>query len=231
MERQSMLISRDHAGAERKHRSRRLGLSCWLVAAVVAMGTVISACGGTSTSVGSGPLTVGVFMPFEGDEGFAGPELEAECYAAVNEMNATGGLLGHKVQCSPYDSTSDPADAVPAAARMLATASNLILVFGPADQEPPVDPELRAAKVLEYGYNGMPRYDHQTNALWYRPFPSDSLDGVAEGIFLARARYKNVAAVFDTSSGAQNHVPRMIKTYEKVRGKVAINLDLAPGIP
>jgi len=190
----------------------------------------ISACGSSNAPVtaGSGPLTVGVFDPFEGPEAAIGPITEAECYAAVTVINANGGLLGHKVQCTPFDSTSDPADAVPVANRMLASSHNLILVDGPGSEEPAVEPLLNNAKVIHYGWNGLPFYDHQTSPYFYRAFPSDSLGGDGAAIYLIKEGYKHAAGVFDNSAGAQAQVPNLVRTYAKLGGSLAANLKLAP---
>lgn len=225
-------LTLDHDNPSRtQHRLRtRRRARALLLGAMLAMSMLVTACGGSSSgSVSKGPLTIGVLQPFEGSEAFLGPDVEALCYAAINQVNAAGGLLGHKVQCTPYDTTSDPADAVPVANRMLATASNLVAAAGPADVEPAIEPLLNNAKLLHLAFNGLPPYDHQTSPYFYRPFPSDSLAGVSEAIYLVRHGYTHAAAVFDTSSGSQNQVPNLLKTYKKLGGKFAISLTLAPG--
>ena len=215
-------------------RPRHLGTSgrvrIFLLAIALAVSVTVAGCGGSATAISkTGPLTAAVFDPFEGSEAFEGPLTEAECYAAVTQVNESGGVLGHQMQCSPYDSTSDPADAVPNATKMLATAHNLVLIDGPADQEPATDPIVKPAHVVEYGWSAGPFYDHQSNPLWFRWYPSDSLAGVAEAVYLIKHGYTHAAGVFDTSSGAQIQVPNLVKTYAKLGGKMAINLKLAPG--
>ena len=227
-----------------EHRySRRLrqpGTSRWarclLLATALAVSVTLAACGGSAASGGSGasvskkgPLTVGVFDAFEGSEAFQGPEREAECYAAATQINAAGGVLGRKFQCVPADSTSDPADAVPNATKMLATAHNLVLIDGPGDEELATDSVVAPSHVVEFGWSATPAYDHQTNPFWYRFFPSDALAGAAEADYLIKAGYTHAAGVFDTSAGAQVQVPDLLKTYAKLGGKMAINLKLAPG--
>jgi ABC-type branched-subunit amino acid transport system substrate-binding protein len=209
------------------------------LAGVCVASLAISACGASNAPItagspsgpkaaGSGPLTVAVFDAFEGADAATGTTTEAECYAAVTVFNANGGLLGHKVQCTPFDSTSDPADAVPVANRMLASTHNLILVDGPGSEEPAVEPLLNKAQVIHYAWNGLPFYDHQTSPYFYRAFPSDSLGGEADALYLINAGYKQAAGVFDNSGGAQAQVPNFVHTYARLGGHLAALLKLAP---
>jgi ABC-type branched-subunit amino acid transport system substrate-binding protein len=176
-----------------------------------------------------GPLTVAVFDAFEGSEAAQGPKKEAECYAAATQVDAAGGVLGRKLQCQPFDSTSDPADAVPNASRMLTNAKNPVLIYGPGTEEPATDPVVKPAHIIEYAWDAGPYYDHETNPLWFRFYPADSLAGIGEAVYLMKHGYTHAAGVFDTSPGAQAQVPNLLKTYQKLGGKLAIDLKLAPG--
>lgn len=214
----------------KRRRLGRLRAPCRLLGVTLAVAMVVAACGSTSASVSKkGPITVAAFNAFEGSEAAEGPKKEAECYAAETEVNNGGGILGRKLQCVPFDSTSDPADAVPNATHMLSKAKNLVLVDGPGTEEPATDSIIRPAHVLEFSWDAGPIYDHQTNPLWFRFYPADSLAGIGEAAYLMKHGYTHAAGVFDTSPGAQAQVPNLVKTYAKLGGKLAIDLKLAPG--
>jgi len=202
-----------------------------LLGTALAVSLTVAACGGsTAASVNKkGPLRAYVFAAFEGSEAFLGPQQEADCYTAATQVNNAGGVLGRKLQCVPVDSTSDPADAVPNATRMLATAKNMILIDGPGAEEQATNPVIDPAHVIEYGWDAGPYFDHNTNPLWFRWYPADTLAGVGEAVYLMAHGYTHAAGVFDTSSGAQTQVPNLLKTYAKLGGKMAITLKLAPG--
>lgn len=218
-------------GPSQARQRGRLKRTPWLLIAVVlAVGLTVAACGSTAASVSKkGPLTVAVFDAFEGSEAAQGPKKEAECYDAATQIDDAGGVLGRQIQCKPFDSTSDPADAVPNATHMLANTKNLVLVYGPGTEEPATDPIIKPAHVLEYAWDAGPFYDHETNPLWFRFYPADSLAGIGEAVYLMKHGYTHAAGVFDTSPGAQAQVPNLLKTYAKLGGKLAIDLKLAPG--
>ncbi len=52
--------------------------------------------------------------------------MAAGCIPAANLINQAGGVLGHQVQCIAVDTRGDPADAVPAAQKLIATTQNLM---------------------------------------------------------------------------------------------------------
>ena len=101
--------------------------------AVTLAALTAAACGSSSGGGSSGPkgnLEFAMFLPFSGPNAAYGPEGAAGCYPAVREIDAAGGILGHKIHCTPVDDKGEPADAVPAANRMLASSSSLVGVIG-----------------------------------------------------------------------------------------------------
>ena len=65
------------------------------------------------------------------------------CNAAAQQINASGGIVGHKLQCPTFDTKGDPADAVPVTNRILVSNSHLGLVVGQDGSDiPPVLPLL-----------------------------------------------------------------------------------------
>lgn len=212
-------------------RSRRAA-TC--LATILGVG-ILAGCGGSSgggsggSSASSGPLTVAVYQPFTGNTAFYGPEGNAICYSAVNAINAAGGVLGHKMACSDFDSTADPADALPVANRMIASTKNLSIIYGPTSIEPAVEQILNTNKLPHFVDNGDPRYDHQTSPYFFRMTPSDALAGVALAVYSARHGWMHAASVFTNDESAQTSVPTLHSTFPKLGGSFTINLTLAPG--
>jgi branched-chain amino acid transport system substrate-binding protein len=168
-------------------------------------------------------------VPYTGSSASFGPEGSATCFAAAKALNDGGGVLGHKFTCKPFDSTEDPADALPVANRMVASTSNLVEIYGPASVEPAVDPVLNNAKLVHLAVNGDPRYDNQTSEFFYRLSPSDSVAGTALAVYATTKGYKHAAAVFTNDQSAQTSVPSLRKTYPKVGGTLAADITLSPG--
>ena len=107
----------------------------------VLIGVVLTvvACGGSSSSgytENGKALTFPTFNPFTGADANFGPELRAGCPSAAKVVAAAGGVLGHAtVECPIADSRGDPADAVPAAQKLIATTTNLMAILGPSSDE------------------------------------------------------------------------------------------------
>src|ERR1700704_1830589 len=108
------------------------------VALAVLAAVVAAACGTTQSATPktyTGTLTFASFNPFTGPDASFGPEMAAGCIPAARLINQAGGVLGHQVTCITVDTRGDPADAVPAAQKMIATTSNLVGMNGPSSDE------------------------------------------------------------------------------------------------
>jgi ABC-type branched-subunit amino acid transport system substrate-binding protein len=198
---------------------------------LVAVG-VVAGCGSSSTSkIGPGPLVVGSFMPYTGSNASFGAEGSALCDAAIKAINDGGGVSGHTFSCQPFDSTEDPADALPVANRMIASTGNLALVYGPAAVEPAVEPVLNNAHLVHLSVTGDPRYENQKSAYFYRFSPSDAVTGTALAAYAVAHGYTHAAAVFTSDQSAQTSVPALRRAYPKLGGSFAADLTLTPGQP
>jgi len=190
----------------------------------------VAGCGssssGSSSSGGHSALSIGVIYPFTGPNADEGPIGMAGCLSGADEVNAAGGVLGHKFVCKPFDTKGDPADAATAANQMMASASP-VMVIGASDDAVTTAPIVTADKVPNFATIGDPHFDHQTNAYFYRITPSDALQGVALGYWAAN-HYTRTAAVFTSDLGAQTSVPPMRTEYAKLQKSLVANVTLAP---
>ena len=122
---------------------------------LLTVGAALAGCGSsTSSTIGPGPLVVGSFVPYTGSNASFGPEGSAICFAGTKAVNDGGGGAGRTFSCKPFDSTEDPADALPVANRMIASTSNLALIYGPAAVEPAVESVLTNAKLVHLSVTG-----------------------------------------------------------------------------
>jgi branched-chain amino acid transport system substrate-binding protein len=218
-------------GTTRQQPRRSRAVPRLLVSALLTLITAtLAGCGGgSSSSVSKGPLTVGVYQPFTGADAVYGAEGQAVCDTGAQAINAAGGVLGHKFGCTPFDSSSDPADALPVANRMVASTKNLVMIYGPTSVEPAVEPILNTFKIVHLADDGDPRYDHQTSPYFLRILPSDSLAGVALAVYAAAHGWTHAASVFANDAAAQTSVPSLHSTYPKVGGTLSTSLTLVPG--
>src|SRR5438309_2467919 len=116
---------------DRKGGSMRKPVS--MIAAGFAL--VLSACG-TQTGNGSGsaqaaaPITIGVSVSLSGDVSGDGKALQQGYDLWAQDINATGGLLGHKVTMKYVDDASSTQQVV-TNYQALITQDKVALVFGP----------------------------------------------------------------------------------------------------
>jgi ABC-type branched-subunit amino acid transport system substrate-binding protein len=197
-----------------------------LVAAVVAL----SGCGSSGASATPhATLTIANFDPFSGPNADYGYLQQAGCVAAIHLINANGGADGHKLNCLIVDSRGDPADAVPAAQKMLATTSNLVAIV---DQDSGLltatVPLFDAQHIPDMTLGGDIPFDHNHYQYLWRTIPGDDVAGDALAAYVAlRTPYRSVAAMFGNDQAAQGNVPGLMNGAKNLGLKIALNQSLA----
>jgi branched-chain amino acid transport system substrate-binding protein len=214
-------------------KSRRLGLSgVFITASMVMAGCASSGSPGGSGGSGGGgtfPVTAGVLHAFTGQNAFFGLNAQNACKAAAQQINAAGGIMGHPLTCSNFDTKGDPADAVPVTNRMLVSASHLVMVVGPDGSDiPSVLPLLEQAKVPEMNTVGDPRYDKQTSPDFWRLTPSDSTQAPALAYYTYRRGFTKVAEIFTSDLSSQTTTAPFQTTYARLGGTIVKKLTIAP---
>lgn len=182
----------------------------------------------STSSSGTYTLTAGVLHAFTGQNAFFGQTASTACKAAAQQINGAGGILGHKLSCSNYDTKGDPADAVPVANRML-LAKHLSMVVGPDGNDiPAVLPLVQQAKVPEMNTVGDPRYDKQTNEYFWRLTPSDSSQSPALAYYTANQGLKKAVSVFTSDLSAQTTIGPFESKYNSLGGSLIKKLSISP---
>jgi ABC-type branched-subunit amino acid transport system substrate-binding protein len=154
----------------------------------------------------------------------------AGCLAAANAVNAAGGVLSNKVACSAVDTRGDPADAVTAAAKMLATTPHLLGVLGPSsDEADATAPLINAAKIPMFADTGEASFDQTKLQYFWRMTPADDVLGYAMALWAKEKGYLRAAAVFGNDVGSQSVVPTLLKGYSALGGQMVSNQKIALG--
>jgi branched-chain amino acid transport system substrate-binding protein len=203
--------------------------------AVTALGATlallaIGACSSSGSGGGStsSTLVVGEFNPFTGPDAAFGPEMAGGCAPAVQLINASGGVLGHKLSCVQEDTRGDPADAVPAAQKMMATETSLIGVLGPSSDEAlATAPLLNQGGVPMFADTGQAAFDRSSYAYFWRITPADDVKGYAMALWAHKAGYTRAAAVFGNDAGAQSDVPTLVRAFTRLGGTIVYNKPFA----
>lgn len=220
---QDVLSSRKKSTTRSRHKTVTLGV------AALAFVTAACASGGGSPTKSDHTLTIAMVAAFSGPNAVDGQANAAGCYPAVMVINQAGGVLGHKLQCVVVDTREDPADAVPAVQKLLATTPGLVGVLGPSSGDATaVLPLLATAKIPAVASTGQSLYDHTTDPYFWRNYPADDVAGVALALWAHHLGYNHGALFFDNSVSAQGSVPALLKAYKTLGGNVAINLAVTP---
>ena len=193
---------------------------------------VLVACGGSGGAASpsaSGPLVIANFDPFSGPNAPYGAFEQAGCAPAVNVINQNGGVLGHMLTCQVVDDRGDPADAVPAAQKLLATTPNLV---GIVDQNSGLltatTPIFDGAHIPELSIGGDIPFDTNHFKYFWRTIPGDDVAGYAVVAYIKNhTNYKNIAAMFTTDQSAQGNVPGVTGGIKNLGLNLAINEGLA----
>ena len=197
------------------------------LAAILAATLALAACGSSSGGSGnggsaSGPLEFVSFNPFSGPDASFGPEQMAGCIPAAVAIEAAGGILKHKqVTCRADDSRGDPADAVPAAEQLIATASGLIGIPGPSsDEASAVVPLFNRAHIPMFGDTGQKVFDHSNFAYFYRITAPDDAVGYAMALYAHDRGYTRAVGVFGNDISSQGTAPTTAAGFRKLGGQI-----------
>lgn len=128
------------------------------IAALVAVS--LAACGGSSSTAGSGgsgkksTVYFGVSSATTGQYAAYGEQFKEAFDLAVEQVNAKGGINGHPVALKYEDSQSDPKQSVTVAQKFVSDQS-ISLVFGDYSSAAsiPASPIYTAGKLVQYGFN------------------------------------------------------------------------------
>jgi ABC-type branched-subunit amino acid transport system substrate-binding protein len=225
-----------HRGTEGQHprmtsrRSRRTRAHALVVAAAALLVSATACSSAQPAAATDYALTVAAFNPFTGPDGSFGPEMWAGCEAAATAVNAAGGVLTHKVVCMPVDTQGNPAAAVTAAAKMLATTPHLLGVLGPSsDEADATAPLINAAKIPMFADTGESSFDHNKLQYFWRMIPADDVRGYAMALYAKQKGYLRAAAVFGNDVGSQIGVPTLLRGYSEVGGQMVVNQKITLG--
>lgn len=187
-------------------------------------GSASSGGSGGGSSAGKGSLTFATFQPYSGADASFGPELGAGCPAAIRIINAAGGVSGHTLTCAVVDTRGDPADAVPAAAQMLASTSNLAGILGPSSDEAAATvPRINQAHIPMFGDTGQSLFDHSKYSYFWRIVSPDTATGYAESLYAHKQGFNRAAIIYANDIGAQGTIPGIIAGFKKQGGQIVVS--------
>jgi ABC-type branched-subunit amino acid transport system substrate-binding protein len=212
-------------------RSRRIRARALGAAAAALLLSATAACSSAQPGAAqNSALTVVTFNPFSGPDQTFGPEMWAGCQAAVTAINAAGGVLTDKLACTSVDTQGNPADAVTAGAKILATTPHVFGMLGPSSDEADASaPLINAARVPMFADTGEASFDHNKLQYFWRMVPADDVRGYAMALYAKQKGYLRAAAVFGDDVGSQAGVPTLLRGYSELGGQMVLNQKITLG--
>src|SRR5580693_5326945 len=136
-----------------------------------------------------------------------------------------------KVAGTAVDTQGNPAAAVTAAAKMLATTPHVLGVLGPSsDEADATAPLINAAKVPMFADTGEASFDHNKLPYFWRMIPADDVRGYAMALYAKQKGYLRGAAVFGNDvGGSQAGVPTLLRGYGEEGGQMVVNQKITLG--
>jgi branched-chain amino acid transport system substrate-binding protein len=188
--------------------------------------------GGSSGGAGKGPVVEATVIAYTGTNAFEGGVTDAGAYPAACQINGAGGILGHHLNIEPVDTRGDPADALPAVQKLLATTSNLVGITGAGTTSgPTILPVFNAAKMTVMSSAGEAKYDRSNYQYFWRLVPPDPANGEAMALWAKKNGLTRVAAVFGTDSSSQGDLPGVLRGVQRTGEKLVANVSLTPDQP
>ncbi|MGH2468449.1 MAG: ABC transporter substrate-binding protein [Chloroflexota bacterium] len=170
-------------------------------------------------------------VPFTGNESFEIGFSNAGYYPAQWAINNAGGIMGHPLQVLRPDDKSDPADALTAFERTLATNPSTSFAGGDTTTTGALLPVATNAKLPFITASGNAVYDKNTNPYLYRYAPPDPANGEAIALWCKQKGYTSVATVFGNDAGSQGDLPGVVDGIKAIGAKVAVQLNVVPDQP
>jgi branched-chain amino acid transport system substrate-binding protein len=175
----------------------------------------------TSTS----PFLLGEAMPLTGSEGQYGVGLKQADGLAVSYVNDHGGILGHKIKVSLWDTQAEPALGIAATQSMISAHVNAVVGYFDSDVTIPSVPLLEKAHIPLFGGNpSTPALAtmHLTN--FVRITGNDKNEGTVQAVFVRqKLGLSKVAVIDDNETFGDAFAAAFVQEFQSLGGKVLAN--------
>lgn len=199
-------------------------------AVLLVQGLAACSIGGSSNAAGAtGPINIGLLFSFTGTRAAAGASFSQGAEAAIDTINANGGVMGRPLQIYSGDTAGDPVDAVPAL-RQLLIHSPAFLV-GPTSLEfDAVHSIIDSSQIPSFAIIPSTEFDKLQDKWVYNILASDSQQGKASAYYAIKQGWTKCALMFDNSQASQSLVAPLTTAYTKNGGTVTANVTLTTGL-
>lgn len=170
-----------------------------------------------------GPIKIGAPLGLTGFVGFYDVPLLAGMRMAVEEINASGGVLGHRIELVTADTKSDPAQIANAATQVLDKGAQFVVPTMDYDFGGPAARVANAAKIVSVSSAGDPRFGRQGIGEYaFNLYPASPTEGAVAAEFALERGWRGVYLLEDTSGSHPKTVCSAFKqAFEAGGGTIA----------
>jgi branched-chain amino acid transport system substrate-binding protein len=200
-----------------------------------ALAVTLAACGASSGSSASGAgsssgdYTVGVPMPMTGPEAQAGTEIFDAEQLAASQINAAGGVLGHKIVLSEQDDACDPQTSVSAANKLVSEGVQAIAGQYCSSAALPAEPIYSRAGLpdLQPAANSTSLTQQHLNDVFLLD-PSGGLQGQTAAEFFVNVLHASKVVIADDQSAYSVNVAQLADADVSKLGATVASLQAVP---
>jgi branched-chain amino acid transport system substrate-binding protein len=102
----------------------------WNLASMIAAAIPIAIAGWATDAMAEEPIRIGSSIPITGTAAFFGQHSRWGAQLAVDEANASGGVLGRQIETDFQDNRCNPTEAVKSVSRMLSDKKDVAILDG-----------------------------------------------------------------------------------------------------
>lgn len=199
-------------------------------ALAVAMATALTltACGSSSGNDSSTPFVLGVGLPLTGNNAQYGIGSKIAYQTAATYINAHGGMDGHKLELSFWDTAGQPATGVAGTQKFISSKVNAVAGYFNSDVTIPAAKLLSKAGIPLFGDNpSSPALMTLGLKNFTRVTGNDKNEGLVQADFTYKNLGKKTAVVIDDNEAfGQAFAQAFIDEYTKLGGKVLKHLSI-----
>jgi ABC-type branched-subunit amino acid transport system substrate-binding protein len=200
--------------------------------AAVALLVTTAACSSSgsdspTSGSGGGTINVGELFPLTGSIASAGDRFLYGAQAAVQDVNAHGGVLGDTLKQYTGDTAGDAVDTVPAL-RQLQT-DNLTFLVGPTSVEfSSVSDIIESSNIIDFANIPSVQFDTLDSPRIWKVLVPDSTLAAGMAYYAIHKGLTSCSVMFENVESAQALLPELVKAYTSHGGTILANIQLTP---
>jgi branched-chain amino acid transport system substrate-binding protein len=175
----------------------KIALRYVAAAATVAAAAIMLAVTAAGARTGAGTVHIGMVAPLTGPYSVIGKPETRAVRRAVQELNAHGGVAGHRLQLDVFDDATDPATSVKLTQKLVANTRYAALIGTPFATAALADEQYIHGKVLYLGTSAAASQTAPPQPGIFVVPPSSRLFAYRLGLYLRQAHISRIALLHD----------------------------------